>query len=894
MRLSVRIAVALVLSVAFGALFFAAVIRPGLDTVELSAFGQQVELLAPRWLGLVCLLPLLWLFQSGSLVDLARPQRWLSLATRAGLLLLVAAALSRPSVNAPQSRVCTLFLVDVSRSVSDSQLAAAWKHVDAAWKARGDNAMRLLTFADRPKVVPLDEASPTVPRPARPRDPGDHTDIQAAMQYAHGLFVPGMLRRMVLLTDGNETRGDLLSEAYRAAERGVRVHVYPMPERKEKEVLVRALYLPDEVRMGAPFTLTAELYSTHKETVRLTLYKDEFINMLDGSKEVKLSPGRNRVTFRSLVRESGTVNYRLVMGKVANDTFRNNNSASALLPVLGRPKVLYIEGEPTYAGYLRRALEAEKIDVTVRGPHGLPGTAAAMAKFDLVLLSDVPAMYVGPGHMSALHAYVRDLGGGFIMAGGPNAFGSGGYYGTRLERILPVRFDTEKKRDQPSLALVLCIDRSGSMRGMKLELAKDAAKATAELLGRSDLIGVVAFDARAHNIVRLQRAANRLKIIGDISALQSGGGTNIFPALRSAYSQLQSARAKVKHVILLSDGQSSYGGIDQLVGEMTDSGITVSAVGVGNGADRTLLQMIAERGGGRFYFTDDPRSIPKIFTKETTQVARSALVEEAVVARVAKMANVIRGIDWSSAPPLRGYVSTKAKPRSETILVSGYGEPLLSMWRVGLGKTAAFTSDVKNRWAAAWLNWRGYQQFWAQLVREVMRHRIQKSFDMRATVAHGRVEVTVDALDRRDRFINGLSSTVTVLDPVRGGLKRTFAMRQTAAGRYTASFDLPRHGSLLLRADHRADGKLVAQSLTPLAAPYPEEYVHLVPNRARVARAASVAGGKVDPPAARLFSAEGEKIDRQKDLWPWLLYVLLGLFVVDVLLRRVRIFGYRR
>jgi Mg-chelatase subunit ChlD len=895
MRRWLRILICVAASAALLGLCYPLLWRPAGSPLDVSLWGRELSLQAPRWLALGSLLPLLWLLASGSLVDMSRPQRWLSLGLRGLLLLALALALARPAVTDYQQRICTVFAVDVSASISDRQLARARELVARAVAARGDNEVRLLTFAGSPRGVPLSRDKPVVPPLSR--HPGaaerEQSDIQAALQHAYGQFPRGVLRRVVLLTDGNQTRGDLQGEARRAASRGIRLYALSLPPRQDKEVMVRSLELPDEVRVGAPFYLAAEIHATHAEQVTLTLYKDEFINGLDGRRKLTLRPGKNRVSFKSMVREAGTVRYRLKLTGARQDTWAANNLASAVLPVLGRPRVLYVEGEPMYSNYLAQALEAEKIDVVTRGPHGVPGSAAQLQKFDLLLLSDVPAMYVGPGQMGAIAAYVRNLGGGFIMAGGPNSFGAGGYYGTRIEKILPVRFDTEKKRDQPTLALVLCIDRSGSMSGIKMELAKDAAKATTEILGNADLIGVVVFDSSARVLVRLQRAANRMRILNDIARLSAGGGTNIRPALQEAFNQLRGARAKVKHVILLSDGQSSYAGIEQLVDEMAGGRITVSAVGVGSGADQTLLQMIAERGGGRFYHTQDPRNIPKIFTKETTQVARSALVEEPVRVRPVKRANVIQGIDWGGAPALRGYVSTKPKPSSETLLVSHHGEPILSIWRQGLGKTAAFTSDVKSRWAAAWLRWRGYRQFWAQLVREVMRHRIQRSFEMRASVAQGQVRVTVDALDRADRFINGLDSTLALVDPARPGQRLKLPLLQTAAGRYEARFRLPSYGSYLLQGTHKADGKLVAQSLASLSASYPEEYTHLLPDNGALGRAAAVTGGRLDPSPSALFDPGDERIRFSRAMWPWALYLALGLFLLDVLLRRVRIFGHR-
>ena len=557
----------------------------------------------------------------------------------------------------------------------------------------------------------------------------------------------------------------MAAEAAEAARRGVRVSVPSFPRAADDEVLVRSLTLPSDVKVGAPFEVVAEVYSSRAQPATLTLYRDEFINPLDGKKTVELAAGANSVRWKAEVAQSGFTTFKAVVAGAGKeklrDTLPGNNSAVASLSVKGKPRVLYIEGEPGSAAYLANALKRESIDVDVRTSYGLPGSPRELAAYDLVILSDVAQTFVGPAQMAAIEGYVRDLGGGFIMAGGENSFGSGGYTGSRLEKLLPVRFDTEKKRDQPGLALALVIDRSGSMTGEKLELAKDAAKATAELLGADDLIAVIAFDSQPTSIVRLQRAANRVRIGSDISRLSAGGGTNILPALKEAYDQLDPARAKLKHVILLTDGQASYEGIRELCDEMAEHKITISAVGVGAEADKTLLTMIAERGGGRFYYTQSAQNMPKIFTKETTEVARNALVEEQVGVHVQKRAELLDGVGIESAPPLRGYVSTKPKPLADVILVSDLGEPILARWRVGLGQAAAFTSDVKNRWAINWLKWPGYGKFWAHLVRSTMRHSSSsgsgsgRSYELGVDVDPPRAHVTVDAIGADDKFVSG-------------------------------------------------------------------------------------------------------------------------------------------
>ncbi len=855
-----------------------------------------MTLLRPHALWLLALLPLVGAALWASLVDLSPWQQRLSALLRMLFVAALALALARPSTIGERRAVATVLLVDVSASIGDRQLQAARSFVEEARRARhGDDVLELVTFGAHPRRVDLPPDGTPLPPDALARHDVDGSDLAAALALAYGLYPPGTLPRAVLVSDGNETEGDVAAEAAEAERRGVRVSTVSFPRAADDEVLVRSLSLPGDVKIGAPFTVTAEVYSSRAQPATLTLYRDEFINPLDGRKLVELAAGANVVKWKAEVAQAGFTTFKAVVSAAPKqklfDTQPANNAAVASVAVRGKPRVLYVEGEPQAASYLRNALARENIDVDVRTSYGLPSSPRELSAYDLVLVSDVAQTFVGPAQMAALESYVRDLGGGFIMAGGENSFGAGGYTGSRLEKLLPVRFDTEKKRDQPGLALALVIDRSGSMTGEKLELAKDAAKATAELLGPDDLLGVIAFDSQPSSIVHLQRAANRVRIGSDISRLSAGGGTNILPALKEAYDQLDPARAKLKHVILLTDGQASYEGIRELCDEMAEHKITISAVGVGAEADKTLLTMIAERGGGRFYFTQSAQQIPKIFTKETTEVARNALVEEQVGVHVGKRAELLDGVGIETAPPLRGYVSTKPKPLSDVILTSDLGEPILARWRVGLGQAAAFTSDVKNRWAVNWLKWPGYAKFWAHLVRSTMRHATSgsgRSFELTADADPPRAHVVVDAVGADDKFVSGLTSTLSVIDPEHPADKRELPLYETAPGHYEGEFTMGRYGSFLLRATHKANGQVVAESTGALSLPYPREYLALPPDTALLQRVATATGGRVSPTAAQLFDAMGEKVTFHRELWPWSLWLAAALLILDVFARRVR------
>jgi Ca-activated chloride channel homolog len=892
--LIIRIAVALAATVA---LWLAIDAWIGDDTsITLQLGSRPIDLLAPQWLHLVAIVPAFYVIRVFSLTDLSLAQQLVQATLRSLVIAGLAVALARPSWVTDTNKVATVVLVDVSDSISDKQLAAARTYVDDLEKTEGSGNLQLITFAEKPLVARKHDGQPLSAAIARHAGAGAGTDTQAAMQLAYGIYPDGYLPRMVIISDGNQTQGDLAVESYRAKELGVKVSWHTFDQDKTSEVRVVGVTVPDDLKVGQPYDVTAEVWSTEAQTVTLSLQQDEFPNGLEPQKTVDLREGKNLIKFKSDAKHAGSTTYRLRLAKVEHDTEKQNNEAVMTAPVKGKPNVLYVEGgilrEPGSAGYLQRALEHENIDVTVRGPAGIPSNPKELEKYDLVLVSDVPAHLMGAGQMAALDNYVKVMGGGLIMAGGEDSFGSGGYERTMIENMMPVRFDSEKIKEQPDIALVLVLDRSGSMQGPKLEAAKESARVTAEVLSPNDYLSVVAFDSEAQVYVRPQRASNRMRISAEISRLQSGGGTNIYPGLKEAYDILQGINAKVKHVILMTDGEAPSDGIEELVHDMQSSRITVSCVGV-QGADRNLLGNIADWGNGRLYMVEDIGALPKIFMKETQEAQRSQLVEDLVHARVAKKVEAIEGTNVEAAPPLHGYVTTKPKPTSETILISDLGEPLLARWRYGAGTSVAWTSDVKNRWSVDWIRWAGYPKFWAQVIRSSMRRKVYDSYDLYAKVADGRAQVTVDAIDAGDKFVNELDTDLEVIDPATNKVTETVPMAQTAAGRYTADFKIQKYGSYLLKAVHKRDGKTVAESLGSVALSYPLEYLRTTPDLEPMKHAAQVSGGHDQAQPAQVWDPGKEKVSYTQDLWPWVLLGVVGLFLLDLYAKRVRLFGYR-
>ncbi len=644
-------------------------------TIKWVRHGVTYEFLQPRTIGILLVAPLLLFVLGRSLADLPWQQRVLSVLLRIAFIGLLAFGLARLARTAETQKVCTVFLMDVSDSVQNASIEDARKQVEQALKAKKkDDLVKLVTFARRPRLVELKDKDGklVVPPVARlrhvkpeerndPVDPGAGSDLQAALQLAYGVFPPGYLKHAVLMSDGVETNGDVLAEANRARGFGVKLFAVPYRRPPPGEVAVKTLHLPDKVDIGQPFDITADIYASRSEKAHARLYQGVTLNGLDSVRDLDLKPGNNEVKFKSVVRVGGPVTYSLKLDHITSDKFKQNNSYSATLDVPGRPAVLYVEGQPSRASYLTSALSAQQFDVDVRAPTAFPASLKELERYDFVILSDVPKEQVSLASQDLIEKYVRDLGGGFLFAGGENGYGLGGWAHTTIERILPVRMDAQRRKDMPSVAMVLVIDRSGSMNGLPIEMAKAACKATVGTLQGDDLIEVIAFDSTPVRYVKMGPARYRSRIQNDIARIQAGGGTEIFPALDMAYQDISVVQARKKHVILLTDGRAPSQGIKDLVQAMIAESITVTTVGLGDGADGDLLRMIAETGGGRYHAVPDPNSLPKIFTRETELIARQAAVEDWFPVQQVAPADFLKGIAINSAPLLHGYVATQMK-----------------------------------------------------------------------------------------------------------------------------------------------------------------------------------------------------------------------------------------
>ncbi|MHC5054963.1 MAG: VWA domain-containing protein [Planctomycetota bacterium] len=831
----------------------------------------------------------IWWAGRRSLHPMSPRRRRALLIVRCACVALALLALAGPALRRPTSDRATIFVMDHSRSQGAAGMRAAYARANAlaAGLPRGTHV----------GFVSAGESTVVRTMPARSRGPlgvdeslldngGAQTDLASAVALARGLFPPGAARRLVLVTDGVETRGDLESAAREAAVSGIVIDAAPVAgEPRPDARVVRLVSSRSRLHEGASVTLTAEVESSLSGAGRIRLFEN---GIEVESRDLELAVGARRAeTFRRTPEERNLYTYLVRVEGFEGDAIPENDSALALVDVRGRPTALYIEGEPGEAGYLVDAMEREGLALHVRPPEAIPETLQELAGYDAVIISDVPAPKITARALSLLRDYVELLGGGFLMIGGENSFGVGGYYRTPVEDVLPVKMKSPDVEERASVALALVLDRSGSMRGQKVEICKSAAISTAELLTSKDYLGVVAFDSAPTWIVPMTRLTSRSRVAGQISTINSGGGTCIYPAMATAREALAGVSAKVKHMIVLTDGQTSGSGYETLSAQLHSEGVTVSTVGIGSGAAVPLLQAIAAAGGGKFYFTNDPTTIPRIFTQDTMVHMGRLIREEPFKPRQVERHPMLKGWRADGAPSLLGYVKTTRKATAQVPLVTDIGDPLLAHWRFGLGKVTAFTSDCKSRWSALWITgWEGYSQFWAQVIRETAREPQGSRMDIRLEETGGRASIAVDVLEDAASYANDVEVASDVFfvpaSSIGSAMKRVSGsvLEQEGPGRYRGEFLPDRPGVYLVRA--RAGAEMVSAGL-----------VHNISAEAAAGRVnaplldkvAALTGGAVLGPSDSLPPA-GTGRSRYLELAPFLLRLLLIVFLVDLAIRR--------
>lgn len=871
--------------------------------------GLPVAFSAPLFLLLLLALPAFYL--------VARPRRGggrprsraLSLGLRLGVVVSLVLGLAGLRLPVSAKSVATVFVVDFSSSVPADVREGAKEWVRQATRRGGpDDLAGIVTFGREARVeLPLGRARAAGDHePWGEPPPADGTDLSAALRLAAALLPPptaGPVRRIVLLSDGNETAGDAQQALLQPALRNVEVAVLALPARVQ-DAAVTGILVPPALRAGEPAELRLTLAGAEKQSGTLRVWaQGGEIDQLVYEQPIELAGGPTELVVHAGVLPEGSWAFRAALD-IPDDSRPENNENWAYTIVGPAARVLLVEGVSNEATIVRDALTGANIAVDVMRPTQLPLQLERLAPYEAVLLVNVHGADLRREQMQVLRRFVAEEGRGLVVVGGERTFGLGDYADTPLEEALPVTVQPPDREQSASRAIVLVLDRSGSMsaadtgdrRTTRMQLAKEGAIQAIETLQEGDQVGVVGFDYSPRWVaeVRTIRGPADIRAVADrIATVQPDGGTDIYSALDYAHKGLLQVSARIKHIILLTDGeQGSPAPFVPLLNSMRRAGITLSTVGVsGDIGSRAQgdMQDWARRGQGRYYFTNSARDVPRIMTQEARLAGRSFKQERDFKPRLVTPAPAVRGLVPNDFPPLHGYVRVSPKAGSETILTSDQEEVVLAEWQYGLGRALVWTADAQGEWSRDWAASEQYVRFWPQAVRWTMPAPDGAGLQVAVHGDGRRAAIRVDSFEGAGEFRNSLQTVADIAQP--DGTVDRLPVLQTAPGRYEGQFALSQPGVYFIQVTQSEpqSGRLVASQTTGYALAHLPEFAVNPANRVMLERLAAETGGPLIKAPEEAWSRVTKQAQGPQSVWPELLAGALLLFVADVAVRRLRL-----
>jgi Ca-activated chloride channel homolog len=883
-------------------------------------------------------------------------RKWTALVLRTALLLMLAVVLAGPQAVREHDRMTVIALVDVSGSV---QRFAELPPVDETGRQSNVEYLRQwlreATDSRRPEdrvgIVAFDAQAIAIAAPTTGEYVDDNldlpmmegTNIAEAIRLGLAMFPADTARRLVLISDGNETLGNALDAARQAAAssaaggtgggagggagRGagkevrsphsIPIDVLPIDYHVRGDVQVVRIEAPPTAQPGQTVTVRIIMEATEPATGTLTLRREGIPVDLDSSRaghgrRVALPAGQS-VHLAQVTLGETPIN-RFVAAyepdDPAQDLLPDNNRAEHFTATPSRGSVLIVSNRSAedhlLAAILSQADAASggreaRLPVSVQPAQLLPHDLLSLQNYDLIVLDNIASYELSDQQRKLLAEYVSRLGGGLIMAGGEQGFGAGGWTRTAVADILPVELDPPRELRAPTAAIVLVIDRSGSMnrpvagaRASQQEVANEGAALAIESLRAETYIGVVAFDHTAEVFIPLQPNDNPSELADRVRMIRAMGGTRIENALRLAHRMVQEVDVQQRQIVLLTDGISHDHDMPGAIAMLAADGVRVTTIGVGDDIDRGQLHMIAEGTGGVFHHVRNPRILPRVLV-DSVQEFNKPLLKEGLFRPVVRPTGLTLTVGMEDAPELGGLVITapRDEPRVFLDMVHPDGEPLLAHWQVGLGRVAAFTSEIEGRWARRWIDWPGAHAFWIQLARTIARPPVSRETELIVSIEDDRLRITLEAAgeDGRDGgFLDYLVVEGSVYLP--DGRSVPVRLRQVAPGRYEGDVPALQAGSYIVALSPRHGSRPLAPVIGGTSRATSEEYRRYTSSRPLIEEIASITGGRVldmeQPRAVDLFDRRDMPPSVSSiPIWPTLLWLALALMMMDVACRRL-------
>ncbi|MFB3892775.1 MAG: glutamine amidotransferase [Phycisphaerae bacterium] len=846
-----------------------------------------------------------------NLAALGAVRRAVAIVLRVLVVGLLAALLARPTLTSKNEQLTVITVIDRSmsipdnRAVKENQSPAHLAWMSEAMKARppGD-LLGIVDVAEAPAISRLPSGDITIPA-VNPSLDGMQSKLSSGLEMAMAIAPPNSAVRILLVSDGNETAGDLRDTARAAAANRIPIDVLPIRYKYSNEVVFKSLFAPVKARSGQTVPLRFVLESTAPARGKIYLNLNgkpvRLGDAEDNALAVTLAPGTNVRTVSLPVGTRGMHEFdaNFVPDDPRMDSLEPNNHASAITFVAGPGHVMIVDTDGKSGAAVAKALAEAKVDARRASASDFPTRLAELMDCDAIILANVN---VGSDTLSyqqqeMICRYVTEIGGGLVMVGGDTTFGAGGWIGSPVADILPVDLDPPQKKQLPKGALCLIMHACEMPKGNFW--GKEVAKAAINTLSKQDLVGVLEYGNMAGGsawVYQLQEVGNKSAAIAAVNQMQMGDMPDFGAPMQAAHDALAKVTAVQKHVIIISDGDPQPPS-PQLLLDYKKAGITCSGVTIyPHGGDN--LKAIAIATGGRAYLVDkNPDQLPQIFIKEAQVVRRALIVEEQFTPAIrSQISELVRGLD--ALPPLEGYVLTGPKGGLNQIVMTNKpgadGDPILATGQSGLGRVVAFTSSADSRWAAQWLAWGGFNRFWEQTIRWVAKSSQSSDCEVYPDVQGRDVTLTVESVDDKGKFVQFSNIVGKVIAP--DMTTKDLVLTQVGPGRYRANFQAAAGGSYLVNLQYRKVGPENAPGLngsthTAVIVPFAPEFRDLSDNAAMMAEVARITGGRIigaDPKQADIFSRQGVKFPQTAlPLTAPLIFVWLGLFLMDVASRRI-------
>lgn len=644
----------------------------------------------------------------------------LHLPLRAILLLLAIIALAEPVIRHQQNSLDLYVLLDRSDSTEDivDKGLPEWQRLLEKSKPTRKDTLHFINYATEVAELGADGSSFTGSRKL--------TKTGLALQTIAAQADEKRPSRVLLFTDGYSTE-PLHEAAGQLQARGIPMDFRLIREEKDNDFRLARIAFPERVQVGEPFLISVTVRGASDATFPLILKRN---GQTLTESPVTLVNGLATVEFTDRITRGGGFEYQAEI-RPENDAHPGNNRATRWIQITGGPRIVLAtryQDDPVAKVLSALDFTVETIDDPSKLKPGLLAGARA------VIFNNIPAHEIPGDFMKSLDFFVREQGGGFMMAGGDRSFGSGGYFQSPIDALLPVSMELKSEHRKLAVALAIVMDRSGSMSvgvaggKTKMDLANSGAANAIDLLGPMDQVAVFAVDSEPTKTIPLTTVGSRkAELMGRTRKIQSsGGGIFVYNGLKAAWDELKKSPAGTRHVILFSDAQDSEepGDYKNLIKEMTDKGASISVIGLGTDkdVDSALLVDVAKLGNGRIFFSDEPMDIPRIFAQETVTIARSAFIKDPVGSQATgRWAEISpKPVDWFKQ--VDGYNLSYAREDATVSLISTdeYLAPLVAHGRRGLGRSAAVSFPLGGEHSETVRNWPGYGDFLQTMGRFLM------------------------------------------------------------------------------------------------------------------------------------------------------------------------------